>query len=402
MKRILFVNDETKILDGIRRMLHADRRRWHMEFASSGEAALQMFEAAPFDVVISDMRMPGMDGAQLLAQIRDRYPSATRIILSGYSETECTTRAIPVAHSFLSKPCDATTLQTTIERTCALQELLSTPEIRKAVGGFGELPSLSSTYLALTQVLKDPNASVNQVAEILGHDVAMSAKVLQLVNSAFFGLGHSVVNLRDATSYLGMDTIKNLALVTETFRVYKPNKNVSVSEFKTMQQHAHHTAAIAARFPLSRVNRDITIVAALLHDIGTLLLASKMPETYRATLDHAREYNCRRFEAEEELLGASHAEIGAYLLGLWGIPNLAIEAIAHHHRPDRISHSGLDCSIAVYVADLLAHECEARAKGHTDVELSKADLSCLESLGVLPQLEEFRELARSYPVPSET
>jgi HD-like signal output (HDOD) protein len=198
-----------------------------------------------------------------------------------------------------------------------------------------------------------------------------------------------------------MDTIKNLALVTETFRVYQPNKSVSVSEFKAIQQHAHHTAAIAARLPLGRADRDLTIVAALLHDTGTVVLASKMPDTYRATIEHSREYKCRRFEAEEELIGASHAEIGAYLLGLWGIPNLAVEAIAHHHRPDRIPHTGFDCSIAVFVADLLARECEARAKGHTDVELAKADLACLESLGVLPRLEEFRELARSYPAPTE-
>lgn len=145
MKRILFVDDESKILDGIRRMLHADRKRWDMQFAIGGEAALQACESGSFDVVISDMRMPEMDGATLLSHIRDRFPSTARIVLSGYSDVTLATRAVPVVHRFLTKPCNATELQATIERVCTLQDILCTPEIRRIVGTVGELPSLSST-----------------------------------------------------------------------------------------------------------------------------------------------------------------------------------------------------------------------------------------------------------------
>src|SRR5437868_15488296 len=98
MKRILFVDDESKILDGIRRMLHTARTRWDLQFAVGGEAGLKACEAAPFDVVISDMRMPGMDGATLLPHMRDRYPSTARIILSGYSEAALATLAPPWPH----------------------------------------------------------------------------------------------------------------------------------------------------------------------------------------------------------------------------------------------------------------------------------------------------------------
>jgi YesN/AraC family two-component response regulator len=86
MKRILFVDDESRVLDGLRRMLYAQRQRWEMEFALGGEAALEACEKGAFDVVVSDMRMPGMDGATLLGHIRDRYPSSARVILSGFSE----------------------------------------------------------------------------------------------------------------------------------------------------------------------------------------------------------------------------------------------------------------------------------------------------------------------------
>jgi CheY-like chemotaxis protein len=278
VKRILFVDDESKILDGIRRMLHPDRKRWDMEFALGGEAALKVCETASFDVVVSDMRMPGMDGATFLGHIRDRFPSAARIVLSGYSELALTTRVVPVAHRFLTKPCNASELQSTIERVCALQDLMCTPEIRLIVGSVGELPSLSTTFTFLTQAVQDPNTSITHVADIIEKDVAMSAKVLQLVNSAFFGLAQKVTSLRSAVTYLGIQTIKNLALASETFRVFAPDSRIPPAVCESIQLHAHRTAAIAGALPVDKKLRDVTVVAALLHDIGRLILASKMPD----------------------------------------------------------------------------------------------------------------------------
>ena len=392
MKRILFVDDESKVLDGIGRMLHADRKRWDMQFVTSGEDALRACEAGAFDVVISDMRMPGMDGAKLLSHVRDRYPGTARIILSGYSEVSSSTRAVPVAHRFLTKPCDAAQLQAAIERVCTLQDILCTPEIRRVVGTIGELPSLSTTDASLAQAVRDPDTSVKRVADIIELDLAMAAKVLQLVNSAFFGLAQRVSSLNSAVTYLGMEAIKNLALASETFRVFVPDSQIPQSLCESLQRHAHRTAAIAGTLPVDPKTRDVTVVAALLHDIGRLVLACRMPATF-CSVTRATERGCQPFEAEEELLGISHAEIGAYLLGLWGIPNLAVEAIAHHHRPTRIPHSGFDSSVAVYVADLLARELEAHPKDAAGAEIAESDRACLETLGVAQQFAGFRQLA---------
>jgi HD-like signal output (HDOD) protein/ActR/RegA family two-component response regulator len=393
MKRILFVDDESKILDGIRRMLHADRERWDLQFAVGGEAALQACEAGVFDVVVSDMRMPGMDGAALLGHIRDRFPSTVRIVLSGHSSGNSSARAIPVAHRFLAKPCSGTALRETIERVCILQDLLSTAELRQIVGSIGELPSLSNTYTSLLQAVRNPNTSIPQVAEIIERDMGMSAKVLQLVNSAFFGLAQTVTTLQSAVSYLGMETIKNLALASETFRVFAPDSRIPQSVCESIQQHAHRTAAIAGALPVAKQSRDVTVVSALLHNIGSLILASKMPDRFCSTLSRASERGCEDFEAEEELLGISHAEIGAYLLGLWGFPNLAVEAIAHHHHPTRIPHTDFDSSVAVYVADLLAHELDVHPEDSTGSELKESDKTCLETLGISGRFAEFRQLA---------
>jgi HD-like signal output (HDOD) protein len=393
MKRILFVDDESKILDGLKRMLHADRKRWDMQFAVGGEAALQACEAASFDVVISDMRMPGMDGATLLGHIRDRFPGAARIILSGYSEVTLATRSVKVAHRFLAKPCNASELQATIERVCTLQDVLCTPEIRKVIGTVGALPSLSSTYTALTQALSRPDTSIGQVAEILEHDVAMSAKVLQLVNSAFFGLAQTVTSLQSAASYLGLETIKNLVLVSEAFKVFVPDSRIPQSVLEAIQRHAQKTAAIAVVLPVDAKSRDVAVLSALLHDVGRLVLASKMPDQFSAVISRTAERGCEPFQAEEEILGTSHAEIGAYLLGLWGLPNLAVEAIAHHHHPNRIPHSGFDSSVALYVAGLLAYELGAHPEDKTGSELREFDRACLETLGILPQFAAYRQLA---------
>jgi HD-like signal output (HDOD) protein/CheY-like chemotaxis protein len=393
LKRILFVDDESRVLDGLMRLLRANRTRWEMHFALGAEAALRASEAQSFDVIITDMRMPGMDGATLLGHMRDRFPNTARIILSGYSEATAAARSVSVAHRFLAKPCNALELQSAIERVLTLQELVNSPKIREIVGSVGELPSLSTTYASLTQAVMDPDVSIKQVASIIEHDVAMSAKVLQIANSAFFGLSQHVTNLFSAVSYLGMDTIKNLALTCEAFKAFAPDSRIPQSVCDAIQNHAISVAAIAGVLPVDRQIRDATIVASLLHDIGKLFLASAMHGEFCSVIAYANERGCKFFEAEEELLGTSHAEIGAYLLGLWGIPDLAIEAIAHHHHITRIPHSGFDCTIAVYVADLLAHELEAPPDHAIDTEMNEPERACLETLGLLSKLPEFRELA---------
>jgi HD-like signal output (HDOD) protein len=241
--------------------------------------------------------------------------------------------------------------------------------------------------------VNEPSTSISQVADIIGRDVAMSAKVLQLVNSAFFGLAQKVTNVQTAAAYLGMETIKNLALASEAFRVFVPDARITQAVYESMQLHAQRTAAIAAKLPGDSKTREVTLVAALLHDIGSLILASKMPDKFCSAYAIAKERGCKVFEVEKELLGTSHAEIGAYLLGLWGIPNLAVEAIAHHHHPTRIPHSDFDSSTAVYLADLLAHELDAHPKGSAGREIGEYDRECLEKLGILPRLDSFRKLA---------
>jgi CheY-like chemotaxis protein len=222
MKRIIFVDDEVRILEGLQRMLRPQRHIWEMAFAPSGQSALQMMEAAPFDVIVSDMRMPGMDGATLLRAVREKYPSVLRIILSGYTELEAALNAVPVAHQFLVKPCDQDTLQTAIERATSLNSILNNKRLESIVGSMQQLPSLPKSCIEMREVLADPDSSSHSIALLVERDPAMSAKVLQLVNSAFFGVARNISDINTAITYLGKASWKISCSPSKSFAPSTP------------------------------------------------------------------------------------------------------------------------------------------------------------------------------------
>ncbi len=398
MRRVLFVDDEPRILDGLRRLLRPLREEWEMAFAPGGESALALLDAHPFDVIVSDMRMPGLDGAALLNRVRDQYPQIVRIVLTGQTEMNTALRAVPVAHQFLAKPCDPGVLRVAIERACHLQSLLNDDAIRQNVGAMGDLPSLPRTYHDLTRALADPDASLQKVARIVERDVGISAKILQLVNSAFFGLSNSVTSVQSAVSYLGIATLKNLVLSVEIFRVFQPKRALRGFSLEGLQYHSRLTAHIAARLPVPKHLTDTVFVAGMLHDVGKLILAAKFSERFENTLTAAEKEHCALHKVEERERGFTHAEIGAYLLGLWGIPFNVVEAVAFHHAANEVARQDLDAVSAVHVADLLAHEIEdpppgpgleAPAAGNRDAEF--------EQLGVVENLAQWRVMAAAMP-----
>ena len=394
MRRVLFVDDEPRILEGLRRMLRPQRNEWEMAFAPGGEAALALMEASPFDVIVSDMRMPGIDGAALLCRVRDQYPQVVRIVLSGHTEISTALRVVPLAHQFLAKPCDAEMLRVAIERACHLRALLSDDSIRRTVTALGDLPSLPRTYEALTQALADPDTSLQKVAKIIEQDVGISAKVLQLVNSAFFGIAHSMTNIQGAVSYLGINTLKNLVLSVEIFRAFKPKRDLPGFSLEELQHHAQLTAQIAGRLPVPKHLADIAVVAAMLHDVGKLILAWKLSDHFQKMLAEALEAHCPAFKMEERESGFSHAEIGAYLLGLWGLPYTVVEAVALHHGPNRVPHQNFDTISAVYVANLLAHELDESPRAGPAVYVLENYQEELTTLGVWEKIPEWRAMAK--------
>jgi len=389
MKRILFVDDERRVLEGLQRMLRPHRSQWHMRFANSGQEALAMLEEGSYDVIVSDMRMPGMDGAQLLETVRERYPGMIRIVLSGHSDVEAALRAVPVAHQFLAKPCDAEKLQAAIDPSSENDPIVADEATRRMIADIGELPTLPGTYATLMSAIDDPEASLNQIAGIVSRDTAVAAKVLQLVNSAFFGITSQVTTVSAAVGFLGFDLLKNLVVTIELFRTFSSGSGVAGFSAEEVQRHSCCVAAIAARLPVSRSKADATSVAGLLHDIGKLVLATRSAQQFERALQAAITENRPLYVLEEEMNGASHAEIGGYLLKLWGLPASVVEAVSRHHHPIRTDNTTIDMSMAIHIADLLEHE----ASGQTSVSPVALDDLCKESVAWSESLPGWRTAA---------
>jgi putative nucleotidyltransferase with HDIG domain len=394
MKRILFVDDEVSILDGLRRILRPMRKKWEMAFASSGESALAVLDEAAFDVVVSDMRMPGMDGAALLELIREKSPGTLRIILSGYTELQASLRAVPVAHQFLLKPCDADMLSASIARATSLNDVLNSRMLTNLVGSLRDLPSSPRVFAELKAALTEPNVATEKIVHIVEQDVALSAKLLQLVNSAFFGLARDVVDLNTAVGCLGVPILHDLVLTLNLFRPFTLDEFVTEDYLEGFQRHALLTAAIASRIVRDRKQSPAVIQAAFLHDVGKLVIAERTPAHFARARIQSESEDKAFFETEEKLTGISHAEVGAYLLSLWGLPHPIVEAIAHHHHPQRATPEGLDTVVTVYLANLLAHEKEAVEKRTRPPAI---DMEILQKCGIADQVPGWRQFANALP-----
>lgn len=362
MKRLLFVDDELPLLEGLRSRLHRFATQWQMDFVSSGDLAIEHLQRQPCDLVVTDMRMPGMDGAKLLEQVSARWPQTVRIVLSGYSELEQTIRLVPYAHQYLSKPCQPRQLETVIERCLLLQDLLNRSDLRAIVGRIRKLPSLPHIYTQLRDIVRDEHVTLQEVAALVSADSALAARVLQVVNSAFFRLARRITNIEQAVNYLGFTAIRNLAVSLEIFAQW-PRGASGVLDLHKLQSHAHSVASVASSLTAGTLIADDTMLAGLLHDIGYWILAQECPADLHKATELAAARGIPLHLAETQVIGASHAEIGAYLLGIWGLPYPVIEAVAHHHLPQRVAQSEFDVLAAVALAHAFVEGDDASAFG---------------------------------------
>ena len=389
MKRIVFVDDEPMILAGLQNLLRKQRKQWEMVFVESGETALEKMREVPFDVIVSDMRMPRMDGATLLKEVQRLYPNVVRIVLSGHAELETALRSVSVAHQFLAKPCDAASLQNVVDRACSLQAVLSDETIRSAVGTIGRLPSAPKIYMAVTKALEDPDTGVKELAQLIERDMAISAKVLQLVNSAFFGLPQRVTGVQQAVSYLGATMIRRVLLSVETFSMFEKEKVTGSFSLETLQAHSNTVAAVASKLMSDPMRSGDAFMAGMLHDLGKLVLVVHVPDHFKQAMALATDRKLPLYVAEQELFGVTHAEVGAYLLGIWGLPYAIVEAVAHHHAPGRIAHTVFDVPDAVYMAEGLVSE--ASKSSPSSIASPHFDGAYVQAFGLESKLPAWRE-----------
>jgi HD-like signal output (HDOD) protein/ActR/RegA family two-component response regulator len=350
VKRILIVDDEAPVLESLRIRLHRMQCKWTMSFVDSGAQALEQLDRHHFDVLVTDMRMPGMDGPALLQACQERWPDVIRLVLSGYTDPALLNRALAFTHQYLEKPCEPRQLENVIDRCLGLHELLNRPALRSLVGRVRQLPALPRTFAQLQPLLHSERTSAREVSEVISADAAITARVLQMVNSAFFRHARRITNIEQAVTYLGFATTRNLVMGAEIFSLTGTGSDFVMRHLHYLQDHAQRVAAGARALAEGTAFADDAMLAALLHDIGYWVLLQECPDELQRAIHHARVANLSLPEAETHAFGASHAELGAYLLGLWGLPYPIIEAVAHHHAPQRISQTRFDVLSAVAVA----------------------------------------------------
>jgi putative nucleotidyltransferase with HDIG domain len=395
-KRILFVDDEPMILKGLQRTLRKMRKAWDMTFAASAAEALAILDTHPMDVVVSDMKMPKMDGSQLLAAVKQRHPQIVRLILSGHVEQETTINSVQLAHQCLCKPCDVEVLKQTLAKIFALRDILSDKAIKKIISQIESLPSLPAIYTEIMSEMKSDDPSIQKVGAIIGRDVSMTAKILQVVNSVFFGLPQKIGTPEQAVMLLGLENIRALVLSVKIFSEFS-QKKYSWFNMDAVFSHSISVSGLAkAIVKYEKLEQDLinySLMAGLLHDLGKLILATNFKDTYRQVLAQLQNSEQPLWKLEYEEFGTSHAEIGAYLMGLWNLDNPIIEAIAFHHRPALSASTEMGLLAAVHVANALDHQEELPADREHDL---RYDNEYIDRLGIANRVPEWCQVCEEY------
>jgi HD-like signal output (HDOD) protein len=395
-KRILFVDDEPMVLEGLQRLLRPMRSDWDMVFTGSGVAALELMSQTAFDVVVSDMRMPGMNGAELFAEVLKRYPQTVRLILSGYADKDLVLKCVGSTHQYLAKPCRPDELKAAITRAGNLQESLKEKGLRQLISCMHHVPSMPKLYLEIVEKLEDPEVGIDVIGEIITKDPTMTAKILKVVNTSFFGLGREISNPTEAVSQLGVETIKSLVLIGQVFSQFE-NVDAAGLSLDALWSHCQHTARLAQAIATMEGSEqkmvDEAFVAGLLHDIGKLVLASNFPSDYAKVLKNGKAGSISFVAAEENTFGVNHAEVAGYLLGLWGLPVPVVEAIALHHNPGECTHRGFCPLTAVHAANALVN---AQGVAEQVFIPEKLDESYLRLLGLESHLGAWSAIAQPH------
>ncbi len=369
---VLFVDDEQNVLNSLKRLLYDEP--WSTFFADSGADGLEILKKENVDLVISDVRMPVTDGIAFLKQVKELYPQVVRIFLSGHADHKAVIQALAEgsAQQLIPKPWKDEELKEVI-RGALIQakELKKKNErLQKIINSLSSLPPLPKTYLKIKECLLDTdNVSIDQIADIIEMDASISAELLRWANSALFGQMHQVDTVKRAVLVLGFDIVEGLVLSESIFGSASPDIR-DIEGFSLDSFQAHSIACgITAKILISEMpdadpkKADRAFTAGLLHDIGKLLEIRYLEDQFKKIIDTARQKNTTLINAEQEVLGTTHEEIGGYLADWWSLPSFLVNAIRWHHEPS-LCKADHDIIAAVHIADVLAHQFELGASGN--------------------------------------
>jgi HD-like signal output (HDOD) protein len=391
-KRVLFVGENQALCQEFQAQCAGPDSVWTAQFASSGEDALALCHKGAFDAVVADVHLAGMNGPELLDTLMKRQPKTMRIVLSDLADTESTMKCIGHAHHHLLKPCGPATLLNALNLAFAREAWLPNQQAQELIAQMRQVPSPPKIYFQIVQEMKSPGCSIERIADLITQDPAITAKVMQLANSAVFGLQLQIVGPLEAVGYVGLETTKAVVLLAHTFSSFDQIKLAGFS-IEELWRHSVRVGQLAQRIALLENSgielAEESFAAGLLHDIGKLLLAANHPDLFTKVLGVARAQHCNLWEAEAQVLaGIGHAELGATVLGIWGLPLPIAEAVALHHCPWRQHQHVFSPITAVHVANILEHEA---FPDPTIILPSQINTAYLEDLGLADRPDRWRQ-----------
>jgi CheY-like chemotaxis protein/HD-like signal output (HDOD) protein len=359
--RALFVDDEPRILDGLRRSLRGKRGEWEMDFVSDGVEALALLAQAPYDVVVSDMRMPGMDGAELLTNVSRRHPEVARVVLSGHIEPAAAIQVAVAGHRFLTKPSDAESLIAVIEQLLIRTSSAHQSEARRIAGGVRAIPTLPEHTDGIVNLLA-PDVNLAYAVQTAMHDVGLTAKLLQLSNSRFFGSRPRNSSVESIVNAMGVPMVQAVAGAGHVLRPTSPWGPAIERHLRTAWRHAVATACLVD-FVASPANRPHAQAAALLQDVGRLVCLAAVGDEQGSGVDLVAETRD----------GVPFRDVGVELLHLWGLPAPIVAAVAQRDAVQSPEPSGLGVAAAVRTAHLLIQGTDSAcpAVGRHEEELAR-------------------------------
>ncbi len=334
MYQVLVVDDDLSFLSGVEDALKRESRGFTCHFALGPQQALELLEKESIDLVISDFEMPGMSGELLLQRVAYQWPSTVRFLITGKIEAISAFRVFGVAQQVISKEAPLTEMFEIIDSALTLRDKLHSPDVLHCINQFEALPLLPESFAKVTALLRKEDYHQRELLDAVSRDISLTGEVLRVANSAYFGARKKITNLEAALNLLGITSIRNIIIFAELFRQPK-GLSRKLFDVEELWEHSVSVANISVllsrKLGLPAEAREAAFSAALLHDVGKIVLAKMRPENYRKAIELAQTLDAPLFEAELALFGASHDEVGAYLLESWGFPMVVVEAVAYHH-----------------------------------------------------------------------
>jgi HD-like signal output (HDOD) protein len=293
----------------------------------------------------------------------------------------------------LAKPCDVSVLCEALQKTSVLHQILADDAIRRVVARIDTLPSMPANCADIMDELQSEDASIQRVANLIAQDLGMTAKILQMVNSAFFGLFRRVADVQDAVMLLGLDAIKALVLSINVFSAFN-TRRIPFFDIEGLWQHSLVTGGYARQI-MTLIARDrnqatAAFLSGMLHDIGKLILAINFRDAYRSLIRETATSAIDRLAREREAIGTTHAEVGAYLMGLWGLESPILTAIAFHHAPLESPIQTIAPLTAVHLANGFEHRRRQSPNGGCPAA-EEFDRSYMDRLSLAAHIEDWRQ-----------